>query len=89
MSTQENLPVMVAIDGSRAHLSTVDLGAAEAMRRGRSLVIVHVWPGRYPGSLRSPGPMPTEADGRHLLQVADQRVRHHALLRRARMHWRW
>jgi nucleotide-binding universal stress UspA family protein len=78
MSTQRKLPVMVAIDGSRTHLSTVDLGVGEAIRRGRPLVIVHVWPGRYIGPLRSPGPMPTELDGQHLLEVADQRARHHA-----------
>jgi len=76
VSVQQELPVMVGIDGSRSHLSTVDLGVAAAVRHRTSLLIVHVWPGRYLGSLRPRGPIPTEADGRHLLDIAARRAEH-------------
>src|SRR3954468_15928872 len=67
-------PVMVGVDGSRNHLAAVDLGISEAVRRQAPLRIVHVWPGRYAGRPRSPHPVPTEADGEHLLQVVARRV---------------
>jgi nucleotide-binding universal stress UspA family protein len=76
VSVPRELPVMVGVDGSRSHLSTVDLGVAAAVRHGRPLLIVHVWPGRYLGSLRPRTPMPTEADGRHLLEIAARRAEH-------------
>ena len=76
VSVPWELPVMVGVDGSRSHLSTVDLGVAAAVRHGRPLLIVHVWPGRYLGSLRPRTPMPTEADGRHLLEIAARRAEH-------------
>jgi len=76
VSVPRDLPVMVGVDGSRSHLSTVDLGVAAAVRHGRPLLIVHVWPGRYLGSLRPRTPMPTEADGRHLLEIAARRAEH-------------
>jgi nucleotide-binding universal stress UspA family protein len=44
----------------------------EAVRRRAPLLIVHVWPSRYTGS----GPVPMEADGRHLLELAARRARH-------------
>jgi nucleotide-binding universal stress UspA family protein len=73
-STSHRLPVVVGVDGSRSHLVTVDLAVAEALRRRAPLLIVHVWPGRYTGS-RLP---PTDADGRHLLDVAARRALHRA-----------
>lgn len=76
MSVPRDLPVMVGVDGSRSHLSTVDLGVATAVRHRRPLLIVHVWPGRYVGSLRPRTPLPTEADGRHLLEIAARRAEH-------------
>lgn len=78
VSANRNLPVVVGIDGSRTHLATVDLAVTEAVRRGAPLVIVHAWPGRYSGSFRPRGPVPTEADGRHLLDVAARRAEHTA-----------
>jgi universal stress protein family protein len=72
VATTRNLPVVVGIDGSRTHLHIVELAVAEAARRRAPLLIVHVWPGRYGGSLRTRGAMPTEADGRHLLDMATQ-----------------
>ena len=65
---------MVGVDGSRSHLATVDLAVMEAVRRHAPLLIVHVWPSRYTGS----GPVPLEADGRHLLDIAARRARHQA-----------
>lgn len=67
---------MVGVDGSRSHLSTVDLAVTAAVRHRTSLLIVHVWPGRYSGALRPRGPIPTEADGRHLLDIAQRRAEH-------------
>jgi nucleotide-binding universal stress UspA family protein len=67
---------MVGVDGSRSHLSIVDLAVAAAVRHRTSLLIVHVWPGRYSGALRPRGPIPTEADGRHLLEIAQRRAEH-------------
>jgi nucleotide-binding universal stress UspA family protein len=78
LSGQERPPVVVAIDGSRNYLATVDAGVAEAVRRDIPLRVLHVWPGYYTGSFRSRNPMPVEADGQHLLEVAARRVRHHA-----------
>jgi len=71
-------PVVIGVDGSRNHLATVDLGVAEAVRRRAPLLIVHVWPGRYSGPFRSRGPLPSEADGRRLLEVAARRAAHTA-----------
>lgn len=76
VSVPRDLPVMVGVDGSRSHLSTVDLGVATAVRHRRPLLIVHVWPGRYVGSLRPRTPIPTETDGRHLLEIAARRAEH-------------
>jgi hypothetical protein len=44
--TQEELPVVAGVDGSRNGRATVDLTAEEAVRRRCPLLIVHVWPGR-------------------------------------------
>ncbi|HET9518435.1 MAG TPA: universal stress protein [Actinoplanes sp.] len=68
------LPVMVGVDGVRGRLATVELAAAEARRRQVPLTIVHVWPGRYAGPFRSRGVVPTEQDGRRVLDIAQQRV---------------
>jgi len=73
-STSQRTPVVVGVDGSRSHLATVDLAVEEAVRRRAPLLIVHVWPGRYTGS----GPVPMEADGRHLLDIAARRALHRA-----------
>jgi nucleotide-binding universal stress UspA family protein len=75
-SPKVNPPVVVGIDGSRTHLATIDLGVAEAARRNAPLLIVHVWPGRYSGSWRPRGAVPTAADGQHLLEVAARRAEH-------------
>src|SRR4051812_8272214 len=69
-------PVVVGVDGSRNHLSSVDLAVAEAARRNAPLLIVHVWPGRYVNRLRASGPLPGEADGARLLAVAARRAAH-------------
>jgi nucleotide-binding universal stress UspA family protein len=74
----ESFPVVVGVDGSRNHLATVDLGLAEAVRRSAPLLIVHVWPGRYLGAFRPRSPLPSEADGQHLLDVAARRAEHMA-----------
>jgi nucleotide-binding universal stress UspA family protein len=77
-SVPRELPVMVGVDGSRSRLSTLDLAVAAAVRHRAPLEIVHVWPGRYAGSLRPRGPLPTKEDGRHLLEIAARRARHSA-----------
>jgi nucleotide-binding universal stress UspA family protein len=69
------LPVVAGVDGSRSTPVTVDLAAAEAYRHAASLLIVHVWPGRYTGVFRSRGVVPSPVDGRRLLEVAAQRAR--------------
>lgn len=74
MSILDRLPVVVGVDGARGSLATVDLAAAEAQRRGAPLSVVHVWPGRYAGPFRSRGMVPTEEDGRHVLDLAVQRA---------------
>jgi nucleotide-binding universal stress UspA family protein len=71
----QSFPVVVGVDGSRNHLATVDIGLAEAVRRNAPLLIVHVWPGR---AFRRRSPMPTEADGQRLLDVAARRAEHNA-----------
>jgi nucleotide-binding universal stress UspA family protein len=71
-------PIVVGVDGSRNHLATLDLAVDEAVRRRAPLMILHVWPGRYAGSLRTRGPTPTIEDGRHLLDVAARRAAHRA-----------
>jgi nucleotide-binding universal stress UspA family protein len=76
VSATQMRPVVVAVDGARNHLAVVDLGAAEAVRRGVPLSLVHVWPGRYMGLLRSRNAMPGEEDGRRLLDVAARRAAH-------------
>jgi nucleotide-binding universal stress UspA family protein len=74
---KSELPVVVGVDGSRAALDIVDLAAAEAVRRGARLVIVHVWPGRYGGPFRSRGAAaPGAGDGRHLVDLAARRAQH-------------
>ena len=78
VSTSQRTPVVVGVDGSRSHLATVDLAVVEAVRRRAPLLIVHVWPGRYTASLRGSGPVPAEADGRHLLDIAARRALHRA-----------
>lgn len=77
-SHTQKLPVVAAIDRGREHLTIVDLGVAEATRRGASLAIVHVWPSRYSGSSQLRNPLPTEADSRHLLDLAARRALHQA-----------
>jgi nucleotide-binding universal stress UspA family protein len=72
---QAGLPVVVGVDGSRTGPATIDLAAAEAVRHRAPLLIVHVWPGRYTGVYRSRNVVPSEADGRHLLEVSARRVR--------------
>jgi nucleotide-binding universal stress UspA family protein len=74
VSAQDRLPVVVAVDGSRAGLATLDFATAEAVRRGARLTIVHVWPGRYAGPFRSRGPVPDRDDGRRLLDIAATRA---------------
>ena len=76
VSHPQQLPVVVAIDRAREHLTIVDLGVAEATRRRASLVIVHVWPSRYGGSTQNRSPLPSEADSRHLLALAARRAVH-------------
>ena len=78
VSATQGFPVMIGVDGSRNHLATVDLGVAEAVRRKAPLLIVHVWPGRYVGPFHPRTPVPTEADGRRLLDVAARRAEHDA-----------
>lgn len=73
-AASQRTPVVVGVDGSRSHLATVDLAVMEAVRRRAPLLIVHVWPGRYTGA----GPVPMEADGRHLLDIAARRAQHQA-----------
>ncbi|RSM68078.1 hypothetical protein DMB66_14290 [Actinoplanes sp. ATCC 53533] len=77
-SHPQKLPVVVAVDRGREHLTIVDFGVAEAARRGASLAIVHVWPNRYSGSAQIRNPLPTEADSRHLLDLAARRALHQA-----------
>jgi len=78
VSEKLNSPVVVGVDGSRSYGAIVDLAVAEAVRRGAPLLIVHAWPGRYSGSLRTGNVMPTEAEGRHLLDLAARRAQHRA-----------
>ncbi|GAA3950337.1 universal stress protein [Actinoplanes auranticolor] len=78
VSDPQQLPVVVAIDQAREHLAIVDLGVEEATRRQASLAIVHVWPSRYSATTRTRSPIPTEADSRHLLELAARRARHQA-----------
>ncbi|GAA3336557.1 universal stress protein [Amorphoplanes nipponensis] len=75
VSHSQNLPVVVGVDRAREHLSIVDLGVAEARRRHAALSIVHVWPSRYSGWAQGRSPLPTEEDGRHLLELAARRAR--------------
>jgi nucleotide-binding universal stress UspA family protein len=78
VSDPQQLPVVVAIDQAREHLAIVDLGVEEATRRHASLVIVHVWPSRHSTTGRARSALPTEADSRHLLDLAARRARHQA-----------
>ncbi|MEV4642933.1 universal stress protein [Actinoplanes sp. NPDC049548] len=75
VSSKQDLPVVVGIDGSRSHPQTVDLAADHAARHGAPLLIVHVWPGHYSGAFRTRGALPTRDDGQHLLDLAVQRAR--------------
>lgn len=72
------LPVVVGIDRSREHLAIVDLAVTEATRRDASLAIVHVWPSRHSAPASARSRLPTEADGRHLLELAALRAVHQA-----------
>jgi len=74
VAAPDQMPVVVAVDGSRGCLATVDIGVAEAVRRRAPLLIVHVWPGRYTGSFRSYGPVSGTEDGERLLRVAARRA---------------
>src|SRR3954471_4904057 len=76
VSDHSRMPVLVAIDGSRNCLATVDLGVAEAARRRARLRILHVWPGRYTRPVRSRSPIPVLDDGRRLLDLAARRAGH-------------
>jgi nucleotide-binding universal stress UspA family protein len=68
-------PIVVGVDGSRTAPGIVDIAAAEAVRHRSALRIVHVWPGRYTGAFRSRGVVPSQADGRRLLEIAERRAR--------------
>jgi nucleotide-binding universal stress UspA family protein len=72
--TQEDLPVVAGVDGSRSGRATVDLAAEEAVRRRCPLLIVHVWPGRYVGSFRGRGLLSTHGDAERLLDVSLSRA---------------
>jgi nucleotide-binding universal stress UspA family protein len=72
--TQEELPVVAGVDGSRNGRATVDLAAEEAVRRRCPLLIVHVWPGRYVGSFRGRGVLSTHGDAERLLDVTLSRA---------------
>jgi nucleotide-binding universal stress UspA family protein len=76
MSAQGRRPVVIAVDGSRNSLATIDLAVAEAVRHRAPLRIVHVWPGRYAGPLRSYGPLSGVEQGRRLLELAARRAEH-------------
>jgi nucleotide-binding universal stress UspA family protein len=78
VSDPQQLPVVVAVDRAREHLAVVDLGVEEAMRRQAPLAVVHVWPSRYSSTTSARGTLPTEADGRYLLDLAARRARHRA-----------
>jgi nucleotide-binding universal stress UspA family protein len=71
-------PVVVGVDGSRNQPTVLDLAVAEAVRRNAPLLLVHIWPGRYPRGVRSRSVMPGEGDGRRLLDVAARRAAHMA-----------
>jgi nucleotide-binding universal stress UspA family protein len=73
-STPQSRPVVVGVDGSRSTPATVDLAVAEAARCGASLLIVHVWPGRYRGVFRSRNLVPSRADGSRLLELMARRA---------------
>jgi len=66
--------VVVAVDGSRSGLATLDFAAAQAVRHDARLSIVHVWPGRYAGPFRGRGRVPGRDDGRRLLEIAAARA---------------
>ncbi|MEV4702929.1 universal stress protein [Actinoplanes sp. NPDC049316] len=74
VSSKRDLPVVVGIDGSRSHPETVDLAADQAARLRAPLLIVHVWPGHYSGAFRIRGAIPTQDDGKHLLDLAARRA---------------
>jgi nucleotide-binding universal stress UspA family protein len=74
VAAQEQLPVVAGVDGSRNGRATVDLAAAEAVRRRCPLLIVHVWPGRYVGSFRGRGVLATHEDAERLLDVSLSRA---------------
>ena len=74
VSAQDRLPVVVAVNGSRTGLATLDFAAAEAVRHRARLTIVHVWPGHYAGPFRGRGAIPDHDDGRRLLQIAASRA---------------
>jgi nucleotide-binding universal stress UspA family protein len=71
----EDFPVVAGVDGSRNGRATVDLAAAEAVRRRCPLLIVHVWPGRYVGSFRGRGVLSTHADAERVVDASLSRAR--------------
>jgi nucleotide-binding universal stress UspA family protein len=72
--TQEELPIVAGVDGSRNGRATVDLAAVEAVRRRCPLLIVHVWPGRYLSAYRGRGVLSTHGDAERLLDVSLSRA---------------
>src|SRR4051812_10970075 len=70
VSAQDRLPVVVAVNGSRTGLATLDFAAAEAVRRRAPLTIGHLWPGHYTGPFRGRRPLPDRGGGRRLLDIA-------------------
>lgn len=75
-SGQQTPPVVAGVDGSRTGPAVVDLAAGEADRQRAPLMIVNVWPGRYPGGLRGRGALTSKDDVRRLLDVSAGRARH-------------
>ncbi|MEU8239012.1 universal stress protein [Actinoplanes missouriensis] len=74
VSVEEKLPVVVGVDGPPAGLDIVDLAAAEAAHRDVPLTVVHAWPGRHGEPQRHRVIRPDPADGKHLLDLAVQRI---------------
>jgi nucleotide-binding universal stress UspA family protein len=75
VSVEQQLPVVVGVDGGPAELEIVDAAAAEAARRGVVLEVVHAWPGRHGVVPRRRTVRLDVTEGRHLLELAVRRVR--------------
>jgi nucleotide-binding universal stress UspA family protein len=75
VSIEEKLPVVVGVDGLPTGLDIVDVAAAEAAHRDVPLTVVHAWPSRHGESQRQRAVRPDPAEGRHLLDLAVQRIR--------------